>query len=203
MRMNIILGSFLSSAVILASAFIYMTADAGATEISKVVYVPRVVERVVKVPVEVEVERIILVPTEPAVDPEAIFADTPADEKLCLAHNIYFESRGESHVGQEFVAWVTLNRVLNSDFPNTICGVVWQKSQFSWTHDDKSDNPSEAAAWATAQSIADEVLDGYGVDRDPTEGATYFHAASVAPVWRKRFDRVVQIDGHIFYADNG
>lgn len=196
MRMNIILGSVLSSAVILASAFIYMTADAGATEISKVVYVPRVVERVV------EVERVILVPTEPAADPEAIFADTPADEKLCLAHNIYFESRGESQVGQEFVAWVTLNRVLSPDFPNTICGVVWQDSQFSWTHDAKSDEPSEAAAWETAQSIADEVLAGYGVDRDPTEGATYFHATSTKPDWHTRFDRVVQIDGHIFYADN-
>jgi len=197
MRMNIILGSFLSSAVILASAFIYMTADAAATEIPRVVYVLKVVERVV------EVERVILVPTAPAADPEAIFADTSADEKTCLAQNIYFESRGESDVGQEFVAWVTLNRVLSNDFPNTICDVVWQPSQFSWTHDDKSDTPKDAAALATAQAIADEVLAAYGVDRDPTEGATYFHATGVKPDWRVRFDRVVQIDGHIFYADNG
>ena len=136
-------------------------------------------------------------------DPEAIFADSTTAERKCLALNIYFESRGESQVGQEFIGWVTLNRVLNTEFPNDICAVVWQDGQFSWTKDGKSDKPAEPAAWATAQAIADQLLLSYGVDRDPTEGATYFHAGYVSPDWAKRFERVVRIDNHIFYADKG
>jgi spore germination cell wall hydrolase CwlJ-like protein len=198
MKMITILGGVASSAVIFASAFIYSTAERAnaAVEPIEVVYVDRVLT--------VEVERVVTVPV-PArgADPEAIFADATDEERLCLAKNIYFEARGESLLGQEFVAWVTLNRVQNSDFPNDICAVIWQSRQFSWTHDGKSDEPKAGAAWTTAQMIADDVIHAYGVERDPTEGSTYFHADYVTPAWAKRFDRVVQVDRHIFYADNG
>jgi spore germination cell wall hydrolase CwlJ-like protein len=195
MKMSTIIGGFASSAVIFASAFIYSTAPGAqaAENPVEVVYVDRVVEHTVYVKL----------PADPVLDPEAIFADSSTAERKCLALNIYFESRGESQVGQEFIGWVTLNRVLNSDFPNDICAVVWQDGQFSWTKDGKSDKPAEPAAWATAQTIADQLLLSYGVDRDPTEGATYFHAGYVSPDWAKRFERVVRIDNHIFYADKG
>ena len=192
MKMSTILGGLASSAVIVAMAVVYMTADEAeaAVDPKEIVYVERVVERVIHVPVP-----------QP---PRAPLFNTVSDEdRYCLAQNIYFEARGESTVGQAAVGWVTLNRVMNSDFPGEICKVVWQDSQFSWTHDGKSDRPRDADAWATAQAIAGEVLQAYGVDRDPTEGATYFHADSVKPAWRKKYDRVVQIDGHIFYADRG
>jgi spore germination cell wall hydrolase CwlJ-like protein len=195
MRMIHILGGVASSAVIVAMAVVYLTADEAkaAVDPKEIVYIERVVERVVHVPV----------PMQPRPDPEAIFADASTEDLYCLAQNIYFESRGESRVGQEFVGWVTLNRVMNSDFPSEICKVVWQDSQFSWTHDGKSDQPRDPAAWATAQTIAREVVQTYGVDRDPTEGATYFHATTVKPNWAKQFERVVQIDNHIFYVDKG
>ena len=195
MKMINILGGVASSAVIVAMAVVYLTADEAkaAVDPKEIVYIERVVERVVHVPM----------PTRPGQDPEAIFADASTEDLYCLAQNIYFESRGESRVGQEFVGWVTLNRVQNSDFPSEICKVVWQDSQFSWTHDGKSDRPRDQAAWATAQTIAREVVEAYGVERDPTEGATYFHADTVRPSWAKKFERIVQIDGHIFYVDRG
>ena len=195
MRMIHILGGVASSAVIVAMAVVYLTADEAkaAVDPKEIVYIERVVERVVHVPM----------PTRPGQDPEAIFADASTEDLYCLAQNIYFESRGESRVGQEFVGWVTLNRVQNSDFPSEICRVVWQDSQFSWTHDGKSDTPKDQAAWATAQTIASEVVEAYGVERDPTEGATYFHATTVNPNWAKKFERVVRIDNHIFYVDRG
>lgn len=121
----------------------------------------------------------------------------------CLVHNIYFEARGESSLGQRAVAWVTLNRVFDAQFPNTICEVVWEDRQFSWTHDGKSDTPRDLEALARAEEMALAVLAVYGVQFDPTEGATYFHNTSARPVWRHSFDRVVRIDDHIFYADNG
>ena len=194
MRMKLILGGVASSAVILASAFIYVTAPEAkaAVKETEIVYVDRVVERVVHVPV----------PSQPRPDPEAIFGDISDEDRECLALNIYFESRGESNIGQQFVAWVTLNRVMDQKFPNTVCEVVWEDKQFSWTHDGKSDKPKDKAAWATAQAIANEVIQAYGVDRDPTEGATFFHADYANPYWTKSVNKVVQIDSHIFYKDS-
>ena len=69
----------------------------------------------------------------------------------CLAQNIYHEARSESTAGRMAVALVTLNRVKDQRFPNTICGVVKQTKyypsgkidlhscQFSWYCDGKPD----------------------------------------------------------------
>lgn len=189
MKMSYIVGGVASSAVILASAFIYGTAPKAVAAVPKkeIVYVERIVEKIVTVPA--------FVPP----DPEAIFADVNDKDRECLALNVYFESRGESQIGQEFVAWVTLNRVASGKFPITICETVWEDNQFSWTHDGKSDKPKDKEAWAIAQTIANEVIDAYGVNRDPTEGATFFHADYTNPYWTKAVVKVVQIDSHIFY----
>jgi spore germination cell wall hydrolase CwlJ-like protein len=197
MRMNLILGGVASSAVILASAIIYTTADRADAAVKPVepIIVERVIERIVEVPVLVQV---------PArQEPTPIFADVSAEERRCLALNIYFESRGEADLGQEAIAWSTLNRVVDPDFPDTICGVVWQDQQYSWTHDGRSDTPKDAAAWALADAIAGSVLAAYGVERDPTGGAQYFHATHADPYWNDGFERVVQIDNHVFYIDRG
>ncbi len=53
-----------------------------------------------------------------------------ADRKL-LAQLVKREAGGESFKGQKAVVEVVLNRVLDSRFPNTIRGVVFQKGQFS------------------------------------------------------------------------
>ena len=47
-------------------------------------------------------------------------------EMMCLAENIYFESRAEGVEGKAAVANTTRNRVQSKDFPNTYCGVVYQ-----------------------------------------------------------------------------
>ena len=50
-------------------------------------------------------------------------AFTPAEIK-CMAMNIYHEARNESLAGKVAVILVTMNRVADKRFPNTICGVV-------------------------------------------------------------------------------
>ena len=48
-----------------------------------------------------------------------------------------------------------MNRVRSRAFPNTVCDVVWQPSQFSWTKDGRPDRPwSAAAARWTSLGIA-------------------------------------------------
>ena len=56
----------------------------------------------------------------------------------CGAQNAYFESQGEPDLGMVAVSQVVINRVKDKRWPNTVCEVVWQNKQFSWTHDGKS-----------------------------------------------------------------
>jgi N-acetylmuramoyl-L-alanine amidase len=115
-------------------------------------------------------------------------------ELHCLARNIYFEARGEGRQGMLAVGHVTLNRVRSNLFPNTICGVVHQRSQFSWTR-----NPGRVSGplWTRSQEIAREIM--AGETRDPTNGALYFHNGSVRPSWSHRFRRTATIGNHYFY----
>ena len=48
------------------------------------------------------------------------------DESFCLAKNVYFEARNQPLAGQLAVVSVTINRVNDKRFPNTICGVVYE-----------------------------------------------------------------------------
>ena len=127
------------------------------------------------------------------------------DEKLtekelnCLALNIYHESRGEPLKGQLAVASVTLNRAIDDRYPDDICSVVWQPSQFSWTNDRISDKPKNANSWKIAKNVAIIISSEYSPIIDVTNGATMFHAVGSKPSWRKRFEKTAQIGGHVFY----
>ena len=57
---------------------------------------------------------------------EAKIPNSKHREMICLAENIYFESRAEGINGKAAVANVTRNRVESNQFPNTYCEVVYQ-----------------------------------------------------------------------------
>jgi len=120
--------------------------------------------------------------------------------ELCLATALFFEARNQPIDGQMAVAEVILNRVEDSQWPDTICGVVNQSKQFSFTHDGLSDDPTkygDAAAWVTAQIIARDAVEGHN-----TLGltATHYHATSVHPSWTHALELDGQIGDHIFYS---
>ena len=48
------------------------------------------------------------------------------DELKCMAENIYFEGRAEPMVGKVAIGKVVMNRIEDTRFPNSICGVVKQ-----------------------------------------------------------------------------
>ena len=52
-------------------------------------------------------------------------------DRYLLANLIYCEAGGEPYAGKLAVGAVVINRVLSSKFPDTVVGVVYQKSQFS------------------------------------------------------------------------
>lgn len=123
----------------------------------------------------------------------------------CLAMNIYHEARSETYDGQLAVATVTMNRVEGDNFPETVCGVVWQGSkkgcQFSWTCDGKSDRIRNQSAYSKAIEMAENVLlnglRSYKISRD----VYHYHADYVDPKWEERWnaEMIAQVDSHKFY----
>lgn len=127
-------------------------------------------------------------------------------EFQCLVRNVYWESGSEPYAGKVAVAQVTLNRVTSKRFPNSICGVVYQRTtfvdrvicQFSWTCVD-SLKPINRALWQESEQAAREVL--FEDQRNPQlNRALYFHADYVNANWpRKRLDKIGR---HVFYGDH-
>ena len=138
-------------------------------------------------------------------------------QAMCLADNVYFEARNQGTAGWSAVISVTLNRVKDKRFPNTVCEVVkqgptresWKKNgtyypirnrcQFSWFCDGKSDEPKEPTTYKRLLDLALVLVYDDIQIVDFTEGATHYHADYVYPEWRKSKTKTVEIADHIFY----
>ena len=124
---------------------------------------------------------------------------TPSDlsnELACLAGAIYFESKGETLAGQLAVGRVIVARAKSGRFPASYCGVVYQRSQFSFVQGRGMPAINKSGrAWTEAARIARIAHEGSW--KSPVEGALFFHAARVSPGWR--LTRLARIDNHIFY----
>ena len=127
----------------------------------------------------------------------------------CLALNVYYEARGSNLADQASVADVVLNRVQDTRYPSTICGVVYQGKknangtmkrnacQFSWYCDGRSDLVHEDKAWAKSIDLAFDVL--MGVTADNTHGATHYYNPSKAdPHWAQQYAMTAQHGNHVF-----
>lgn len=123
--------------------------------------------------------------------------DQPLDEQMkCLAQAIYFESRGEPLAGQLAVAEVIVNRAASGRFPASYCGVVTQRSQFSFVKGGRIPSaPESAATYKRAKAIA-QIAHRNLWDTE-AEGALFFHATHV-PGWKGK-KMAARISNHVFY----
>lgn len=125
--------------------------------------------------------------------------DVPAElsrEMQCLAGAIYFEAKSESLEGQLAVGRVIVARSRSGRFPASYCGVVYQRSQFSFVRGQSMPAINKSSRqWANAVKIA-RIADA-GSWKSPAEGALFFHAAHVSPGWRLK--RVARVENHVFY----
>jgi spore germination cell wall hydrolase CwlJ-like protein len=119
------------------------------------------------------------------------------NEITCLAKTIYFESRNQPQEGQIAVAEVVLARVKSNKFPNTICGVIKQPSQFSWYQANKKLEMKNKKAKNKAYEIAIKVITRTYTPEVPT--ALFYHNDSVKPAWAKKLVVVKTIKNHTFY----
>jgi spore germination cell wall hydrolase CwlJ-like protein len=134
-----------------------------------------------------------------------------AEDKLkqldCLTRNIYWEAASEPFEGKVAVAQVTLNRVEDGRFANTVCGVVYQKNvfyervvcQFSWfCEGNHKIRAIHKPMWQESELVAKKVLlENFRLPG--MKNALYYHADYVNPNWRK--PKIDQIGRHIFYGE--
>jgi spore germination cell wall hydrolase CwlJ-like protein len=125
----------------------------------------------------------------------------------CLTQAVYYEAGLEPSEGQAAVAQVVLNRVRDPNYPNTVCGVVFQGAerttgcQFSFTCDGALAQGQVAWAWNRARAVAERALAGAVATRVGT--ATHYHADYVHPWWSPTLAKITQIGAHIFYRWKG
>jgi spore germination cell wall hydrolase CwlJ-like protein len=112
---------------------------------------------------------------------------------------------------------VTLNRVSDPRFPNTVCEVVkegpsrpsWKdqtvmipikhRCQFSWYCDGKSDRVNDMETFDNIFLFTSGLVNGTITLLDVTDGATHYHADYVEPAWAKTKTKTIEIEDHIFY----
>ena len=137
-------------------------------------------------------------------------------DTYCMALNIYHESRSENLAGKFAVADVVMNRVNNRNYPDSVCGVIYDaelkpswkdptkevpirnRCQFSWYCDGKLDDPTETDAWNESILVAHQsIYEGRMLGL--TEGATHYHTTWVDPYWASSLNQIGTIGSHIFY----
>lgn len=111
------------------------------------------------------------------------------NDRYLLANLIYCEAGGEPYEGQVAVGAVVINRLLSARYPDTITGVIYQRSQFSPAGSGRlAIALAQNKATSSCYAAADEAMRGVTnvgtcvYFRTPIEGLTG-----------------IQIGGHIFY----
>jgi spore germination cell wall hydrolase CwlJ-like protein len=112
---------------------------------------------------------------------------------LCLALNIYFEARGEPIDAQLLVAESAINR--STDRNQSICEVIYDDHQYSWTNDGRSDVPRDMQSFAIASAIAQQAINGDHLH----SGVTHYHEISIHPHWADSLNLLGVYGNHVFY----
>jgi spore germination cell wall hydrolase CwlJ-like protein len=149
---------------------------------------------------------------ESGYQPTSLRVEHANAERDCLAQAIYHEARGETATGQMAVANIIVNRARSGDFPDSLCGVIYQNAnkgryrcQFTFACDGRDDTPGERRAWDRSQDLAQQVYAEFATGEDIgvlPNSALYYHTNAVRPSWANTFSRVATVDSHIFYSPN-
>lgn len=131
--------------------------------------------------------------------------------KSCLTANIFFEARGESDKGKKAVAEVTVNRALSELYPEGVCNVVFQRKQFSWTHQQNwgtidavlkgkllAFEQKDKLSYRSSYRIAEAYL------QKPfpvllNRNSLFYHNKKIKPVWSHKMKKTSTIGNHVFY----
>ena len=116
------------------------------------------------------------------------------DDIYLMSQVVYAESKGEPFDGKIAVASVILNRTTDSQFPDTINGVITQKNAFSCVRNGKIDVVPDGDSYNAVL----KAIEGY----DPTDEALYFYNPKIATCsWMKGVEKTGEksIGQHVFF----
>ncbi|WP_288678263.1 cell wall hydrolase [uncultured Clostridium sp.] len=116
------------------------------------------------------------------------------DDIYLMSQVVYAESKGEPFDGKIAVASVILNRTTDSQFPDTIHGVITQKNAFSCVRNGKIDVVPDGDSYNAVL----KAIEGY----DPTDEALYFYNPKIATCsWMKGVEKTGEkiIGQHVFF----
>jgi len=126
-----------------------------------------------------------------------------------MALTMWGEARGSGEEGMRAVGHVIDNRRRSGRHGGFATDTVSEAYQFScWNPGDPNlrairsvdalaSDSHDARMWRAARRIAEEILSGRSTD--PTDGALFYHAASVAPLWSRGVPPIRRIGGHLFF----
>lgn len=121
------------------------------------------------------------------------FGMAQLSDKECLMRAMYFESNRSSAEGMLAVGTVVMNRLQDTRYPKSVCGVVGQKNQFAQGVLTK---PMTDSGAVLASQVADQVLRGA---RHPgVQNAQNFHTAGLRFPYDNMF-YVLEAGGNEFY----
>lgn len=102
----------------------------------------------------------------------------------CLAQTIYWEAASEGMQSWGAVADVIFTRLQAPEYPKTICAVVLQPYQFSWTLAPRS-SPPNSEVWQTINHLARQWVTPLGKRNIQQEygDLEFFHATAILPDW--------------------
>lgn len=121
----------------------------------------------------------------------------------CMVCNCYHESRGEPREGKIAVAKTVLSRSGSRSYPNSVCKVVYQPWQFSWTRDRysntiKTRNSIDRKSLTECRSAVDQAIN------EGPNGLIYFYNPRVVtPAWARRVTSCGKVGRHVFLVPRG
>lgn len=118
-------------------------------------------------------------------------------EIRCLARAVWHEAQGEPVRGQIAVAEVILHRSADGRWKNDLCGVIQERSQFSFVKDGRIPEVEDVRDAQAMMDLARGVVSGR-LDSG-LSSTLFFHATYVSPKWKLR--RIAQVGHHVFYGD--
>lgn len=132
---------------------------------------------------------------------------TSNNDYRCLLRAVWHESRGEEFKGKLWTAKTILNRTRSERFPQSICKVVYQKYQFSFTHQipmnrqyvkPKTELEKQTFRQVEFASFISILADRLGIDF--TDNSKYYHTTAVRPKWNySKLERTETVGNHVFY----
>lgn len=131
------------------------------------------------------------------------------EQVLCGAYAVYAEASNQTKLGQRGIIENVLNRVDSRHYPDTNCGVVFQRKQYSFANKGNSNWDRVETDFAirpmtpAVKNAIDITIDA--MIRDPEDRfitGLHYLADYAEPDWRQRMPQVgvVTVDDHVFFA---